>query len=143
MSHGLIYFLLSITCVDIIVSKQQGFQVFYLLLNGTAVKQNLKIKSFIGTSKNAVMTQIWIAMCVYLLLSFLKFESDLHKSLQQILRILPLNLFEKRDLIALLRGGRRSSSSELTSDVIGLKVNVAAVLCYIISKLKKSVGIQE
>ena len=69
------------------------------------IKQNLKIKSFIGTSKNAVMTQIWIAMCVYLLLSFLKFGSGLHKSLQQILRILPLNLFEKRDLMALLRGG--------------------------------------
>ena len=68
------------------------------------IKQNLKIKSFIGTSKNAVMTQIWIAMCVYLLLSFLKFESGLHKSLKQILRILPLNLFEKRDLMALLRG---------------------------------------
>ena len=46
-------------------------------------------------------------MCVYLLLSFLKFESGLHKSLQQILRILLLNLFEneKRDLVALLRGG--------------------------------------
>ena len=43
MSHGLIYFLLSITCVDIIVSKQQGFQVFYLLLNGTAVNSQLKI----------------------------------------------------------------------------------------------------
>ena len=70
------------------------------------IKQSLKIKSFIGTSKNAVMTQIWIAMCVYLVLSFLKFESGLHKSSQQILRILPLNLFEneKRDLMALLRG---------------------------------------
>ena len=45
------------------------------------IKQNLKIKSFIGTNKSAVMTQIWIAMCVYLLLSFLKFESGLHKSL--------------------------------------------------------------
>ena len=68
------------------------------------IKQNLKIKSFIGTSKNAVMTQIWIAMRVYLVLSFLKFESGLHKSLQQILRILSLNLFENRDLMALLRG---------------------------------------
>jgi hypothetical protein len=37
------------------------------------IKQNLKIKSFIGTSKNAVMTQIWIALYVYLLLAFLKF----------------------------------------------------------------------
>jgi IS4 transposase len=68
------------------------------------IKQNLKIKSFIGTSKNAVMTQIWIALCVYLLLAFLKFKSGLIKSMQQLLRLLQLNLFEKRDLTALLRG---------------------------------------
>ena len=68
------------------------------------VKQNLKIKSFIGTSKNAVMTQIWISLCVYLLLAFIKFQSRLKKSMQQILRLLHLNLFEKRDLMALLRG---------------------------------------
>jgi putative transposase len=68
------------------------------------IKQNLKIKSFIGTSKNAVMTQIWIALCVYLLLAFIKFQSRLTKSMQQILRLLQLNLFEKRDLMALLRG---------------------------------------
>ncbi len=68
------------------------------------IKQNLKIKSFVGTSKNAVMTQIWIALCVYLLVVFLKFQSKLTKTLQQMLRILQLNLFEKRDLIALIRG---------------------------------------
>jgi IS4 transposase len=68
------------------------------------IKQNLKIKSFIGTSKNAVMTQIWIALCMYLLLAFIKFQSKLNKSMQQILRLLQLNLFEKRDLLALLRG---------------------------------------
>ncbi|RLA40622.1 MAG: IS4 family transposase [Gammaproteobacteria bacterium] len=68
------------------------------------IKQNLKIKSFIGTSKNAVMTQIWIALCIYLLLAFIKFQSKLKKSMQQILRLLHLNLFEKRDLMALLRG---------------------------------------
>jgi len=68
------------------------------------IKQNLKIKSFVGTSKNAVMTQIWIAMCIYLLIAFIKFQSKLHKSMQQILRLLQVNLFEKRDLMALLRG---------------------------------------
>jgi putative transposase len=68
------------------------------------IKQNLKIKSFVGTSKNAVMTQIWIALCIYLLLAFLKFQSKLQKSTQQILRLLQMNLFEKRDLMALLRG---------------------------------------
>ena len=68
------------------------------------IKQNLKIKSFIGTSNNAVMTQVWIALCVYLLLAFIKFQSPLGKSMQQMLRLLHLNLFDKRDLMALLRG---------------------------------------
>lgn len=68
------------------------------------IKQNLKIKSFVGTSKNAVMTQIWVAMCVYLLIAFMKFQSGLTKSMQQLLRLLQLNLFDKRDLMALLRG---------------------------------------
>ena len=36
-------------------------------------KQNLQVKSFLGASKNAVLTQIWIAMCVYLLLSYIRF----------------------------------------------------------------------
>lgn len=68
------------------------------------IKQNLKIKSFIGTSKNAVLTQIWVAMCIYLLIVFLRFQSKLIKSMQQILRVLQINLFDKRDLMALLRG---------------------------------------
>jgi len=82
------------------------------------IKQNLKIKSFVGTSKNAVMTQIWIALCMYLLLAFIKFQSKLHKSTQQILRLLHLNLFEKRDIIALLRGdppdSRQPNINQLT-----------------------------
>ncbi len=81
------------------------------------IKQNLKIKSFIGTSKNAVMTQIWIALCVYLLLAYFKFMSKLKKGMQQIPCLLQLNLFEKRDLMALLRGDpiydKRSSSNQL------------------------------
>ena len=68
------------------------------------IKQNLKIKSFVGTSKNAVLTQIWIALCVYLILAFIKFQSGLKKSMQTILRLLQVNLFEKRDLPALLQG---------------------------------------
>lgn len=67
------------------------------------IKGNLKIKTFLGTSKNAVMTQIWIALIVYLLLAFLKFKAKLGISLQQMLRILQLNLFERRDFIDLLK----------------------------------------
>ena len=68
------------------------------------IKQNLKIKTFLGTSKNAVLTQLWIAMCVYLLLAYVKFCNQLHLSFQQILRLLQLNLFERRDLLAFLKG---------------------------------------
>jgi len=68
------------------------------------IKQNLKIKSFVGTSKNAVLTQVWIALCVYLLLSFLRFQSKTSKSLQQIIRLLQTNLFEKWTLIDLITG---------------------------------------
>ncbi|NKC11005.1 MAG: transposase [Gammaproteobacteria bacterium] len=41
------------------------------------IKQNLKIKSFVGTSKNAVMTQIGVAVCMYLMVAYLKFCSKL------------------------------------------------------------------
>ena len=68
------------------------------------IKQNLKIKSFMGTSKNAVMTQIWIALCVYLLLAFLNFQSKTVKSMLQIVRLLQTNLFEKWSLKDLITG---------------------------------------
>jgi len=68
------------------------------------IKQNLKIKSFVGTSKNAVLTQLWIALCVYLMVTYLKFVHGLTRSVQQIIRLLQTNLFDKRELIPLLRG---------------------------------------
>jgi len=67
------------------------------------IKQNLKVKTFLGTSKNAVLTQVWIALCVYLLLAFLKFKAKVGLSMQQMIRLLQLNLFERRDLLALLK----------------------------------------
>lgn len=75
------------------------------------IKQNLKIKSFLGTSRNAVMTQIWIAICVYLLLAYLKFASQISSSFQQILRLLQLNIFDRRDLRGLLVGGPQEPPS--------------------------------
>ena len=68
------------------------------------IKQNLKIKSFIGTSRNAILTQIWAALCMALLLAYIKFTARLSWSTQQILRLLQVNLFMYRDLMALLRG---------------------------------------
>jgi len=67
------------------------------------IKQNLKVKTFFGTSKNAVLTQLWIALCVYLFLSFLKFKAKLGISLTTILLLLQFNLFERRTLMDLLK----------------------------------------
>jgi len=57
------------------------------------IKQNLKIKAFIGNSENAVLTQIYAALIVYLLLCYLKFMCNLSVTLQNLMRILQLNLF--------------------------------------------------
>jgi len=67
------------------------------------IKQNLRIKTFLGTSRNAVLTQIWIALIAYLLLAFLKFKTKLGISMQQILRVLQLNLFERRYFMELFK----------------------------------------
>lgn len=90
---------LSATTIAAIYKERWQIELFFKW-----IKQNLKIKSFIGTSRNAVLTQIWVAMCVYLILAFIKLRSKLSKSLQQMIRLLQMNLFEKRDLMALLRG---------------------------------------
>jgi putative transposase len=68
-----------------------------------AIKQNLKIHAFVGNSRNAVLTQIWIALCTYLVLSFLKFLSKSGWSQQRILRVLQTNLFSKLDLLTLIK----------------------------------------
>jgi transposase len=57
------------------------------------IKQNLKIKAFIGNSENAVMSQIYAALIVYLLLCYTKFLCNLSVTLQNFMRILQLNLF--------------------------------------------------
>ena len=63
-----------------------------------AIKQQLKIKSFVGTSKNALLSQLWVALITYLLLSYLKFKSRFTWSLYTLCSILPANLFARRNL---------------------------------------------
>jgi len=63
-----------------------------------AIKQNLKIKAFVGTSKNAVLTQVWIALISYLLVAFARHSAREGWSVQRLLRVLQLNLFERRSL---------------------------------------------
>ena len=66
------------------------------------IKQNLKIKAFVGTSKNAVLTQLWIAMIVYLLVSFARHSARAGWTVQRILRVLQLALFDRRPLSEIL-----------------------------------------
>ncbi len=73
------------------------------------IKQNLKVKSFYGTSPNAVKTQIWIAMIVYLILAILKERYLLQSSLSQLLHFLEVNLFERKLLISISRTNPRKT----------------------------------
>jgi len=62
------------------------------------IKQHLRIKKFFGNSENAVKTQIWIAVCNYLQIAFVKKRYDIPLSLNQIMQVLSVNLFEKDEL---------------------------------------------
>lgn len=66
------------------------------------IKQNLKIKTFMGTSKNAVMTQVWIAMCYYLLLAYVKYQARYKQSLFYLHRLVRETLLERASLFDLL-----------------------------------------
>jgi len=66
------------------------------------IKQNLRIKHFFGTTDNAVKTQVWIAICVYVLVAIVRKELRRELSLSQILQILSVNAFEQIPLAALV-----------------------------------------
>lgn len=74
------------------------------------IKQNLRIKRFFGTSENAVKTQIWIAVCVYVLVAIIKKQLRLDASLHTLLQILSVTLFEKLQLSEALTVVRRSEN---------------------------------
>jgi hypothetical protein len=63
------------------------------------IKQYLRIKAFCGTSINAVKTQVWIALCVYVLVAIVKKELKIERSLGEILQILSIGLFEKTPIL--------------------------------------------
>ena len=67
-----------------------------------AIKQNLKIKTFVGLSRNAILTQIWIAMITYLLVAFARHSAKTGWTVQRIMRVIQLNLFERRALSEIL-----------------------------------------
>jgi hypothetical protein len=79
------------------------------------IKQHLRIKAFYGTTDNAVKTQIWIAISVYVLVAIVKKELDLQQSLYSILQVLSVTLFEKTPIL------RAFSAIETEEETVDLR----------------------
>jgi len=85
------------------------------------IKQHLRIKAFYGTSENAVKTQIWIAISVYVLVAIVKKQLRLHDlTLYTILQILSVTLFEKASLLQVLEMSKYNNISQLPSNQLKL-----------------------
>jgi len=76
------------------------------------IKQHLRIKAFYGTSENALKTQIWIAISIYVLVAIIKKRLNLHGSLYRILQILSVNVFEKTPILEALSDADDQNASE-------------------------------
>lgn len=77
-----------------------------------AIKQNLKIRTFLGQSRNAVLTQIWVAMIAYLLAAFARHSAKEGWTVQRIFRVLKVNLFERELLKDLLKPSPRPKEKD-------------------------------
>ncbi len=77
------------------------------------IKQHLRIKAFYGTSENAVKTQIWIAISVYVLIAIIKKQLRLELSLYKILQILSVTLLEKEPMLQLVTEFSRTKTNEV------------------------------
>jgi len=84
------------------------------------IKQHLRIKRFFGTSENAVKSQIWIAVSVYVLVAIVKKRLNLDASLYTLLQILSVTLFEKMPLQQAFPGGDSSSNSTILNNQLNL-----------------------
>lgn len=88
---------LGATTVAAIYKDRWQIELFF-----KALKQNLKIKTFVGTTANAVKTQIWTALIAMLLLRYLQMSSRFNWSMANLVALLRMNLFTHRDLMAWL-----------------------------------------
>ncbi len=95
------------------------------------IKQHLRIKAFYGTSENAVKTQIWIAISVYVLVAIVKKRLAIERDLYTLLQILSVTLFEKTQLEQALSHGAETTDDSLGAQLVfALKwegVNLAAL----------------
>jgi hypothetical protein len=84
------------------------------------IKQHLRIKAFYGTSENAVKTQVWVAVCVYVLVAIVKIQLGLELSLYKILQILSVTAFEKTPILE----GFSNFSDEFPDDESCMQLNL-------------------
>ena len=84
------------------------------------IKQHLRIKQFYGTSENAVKTQIWIAVSVYVLVAIVRKRLNIAASLYEMLQILSLTMFEKTPLISLLSQISIEQSADSSANQLNL-----------------------
>jgi len=84
------------------------------------IKQHLRIKAFYGTTDNAVKTQIWIAITVYVLVAIVKKELKLEKSLYTILQVLSVTLFEKSPFLEALGNVKPQEIKDVSSNQLNL-----------------------
>jgi hypothetical protein len=90
------------------------------------IKQNLKIRSVLGHSMNAVASQGFVALCVYLLVAFQKFVSRSAMGIQAVLRLVQLSLFQRKPSTDFLRGRKQPPRSPGASEAEG-RLNRPAV----------------
>ena len=84
------------------------------------IKQNLRIKAFYGTSENAVKTQIWIAISVYVLVAIIKKQLRIERTLNEILQVLSITLFENDELLPLLTNFQLQDQTEASYNQLTL-----------------------
>ena len=84
------------------------------------IKQHLRIKRFLGTSENAVKTQIWCAVSTYVLIAIVKKELHLEASLYTLLQILSVSVFEKTLISCALQPGTRTTEIPPSANQLNL-----------------------
>ena len=84
------------------------------------IKQHLRIERFYGHSENAVKTQIWIAVSVYVLIAIIKKRLNLEPTLYGLLQVLSLTLFEKTTLQEALQGATHSENNPIFANQLNL-----------------------
>jgi len=92
------------------------------------IKQLLRIKAFYGTSQNAVRTQVWIAISVYVLVAILKKRLNLNRSLHSLLQILSVSLSEKTPIEQALSASTRDEFNPESCEQLTLFTNVGTLL---------------